>query len=370
TISSVAEVPGLSTLEEGELPREIISGESGLAGLDSGHPVEGGMSGDLEIAPHDQLGGELTGVTKHNPPVINTPSQGQEIAEGAIISAGGTVIGDVPMVDGMVISSPTPEVGIDVEASGATCSATGQVTGSTIMGAASHCGTSVLPASQETAPPVLVEREGIIGQRPDFLPHGIVWPDDSQEGSEQGIEFLSQPFVRSIRTVVEAGFPPSIDKVCGCMETSTRAYHLMGLPREPWMVAINSMWEEVRRLHEKSARETIRLQICQLGDVILAIEGQIADTRTEVEAVKAERAELASSSAVLMDEMRLLEQAIEHASIRLTELKPILAAAAEGEKKATAKMEVIDQRMSTLEHELAAKKSMVIDLERQIPPSS
>ncbi|MQL89732.1 hypothetical protein Taro_022304, partial [Colocasia esculenta] len=284
-------------------------------------------------------------------------------------SSGGTITGDVPTVDGMVLSSPTPRIDVGVEASGATCSATGEVDGSTIIGAASHCGTSVPPVPQEVAPPVLAERETIPGQGLGFPPHGIVWPGDSQAGSQQGIEFLIEPFVRSIRTAVEAEFPPPIDKVRGHMQTSTRAYHLMGLPREPWMAAIDSMWEEVRRLHEKSARETIRLQICQLGNDISALEGQIADTRTEAEAIKAERAELASSSAVLMDEMKLLEQAIERASIRLTELKPVLAAAAEGEKQATAKMEVINQRMSALEHELAAKKSMVMDLERQIPPS-
>ncbi|MQL88035.1 hypothetical protein Taro_020587, partial [Colocasia esculenta] len=86
-IISGAEVPGFPTLEEGEIAREIISGENGsaLVGSDSAHPIEGAISGDLEIAPHDHLGGELTEVTKQNPPVIDTPSQGHEIVEAAII---------------------------------------------------------------------------------------------------------------------------------------------------------------------------------------------------------------------------------------------------------------------------------------------
>ncbi|MQL85699.1 hypothetical protein Taro_018227 [Colocasia esculenta] len=252
---------------------------------------------------------------------------------------------------------------------GATCSAAGQVDGSTVMRAAFQSDTLVLPASQEAAPSVLAEREAIPGRRPDFPGHGIVWPDGPHTSSRRGMEFLIEQFVRSVHAVVEAEFPPFIDDVRSQMETSTRAYHLMGLPREPWMTAIDSMWEEVRGLHEKSARENIHVQIRQFGDDISALEGQIADTHTEAEAIKAERAELASSSAVVKEEMKLLKLAIERASFRLTELEPVLGAAAEGEKKATTKMEVIDQRMSTLEHELAAKKSMVMDLERQIPPS-
>ncbi|MQL99457.1 hypothetical protein Taro_032181, partial [Colocasia esculenta] len=373
TISSVAEVPGLSTLEEGELPREIISGEGGLASLDPACPVEGIVSGDPEITPHDRLGGELTGVTEHNPPVINTPSQGQEIEEGPTIGEdsdglGGTITGDVPTMEGMVMSSPTPRVGADVETSGATRSATDQVDGSTIIEAISHCDASIHSASQDAAPPVLEEWEANTGQRLGFPPHGIVWPDGPQASSQRGMEFLIEQFVWSIRTVVEAEFPPSIDKVRDHMETSTRTYHLMGLPREPWMAVIDSMWEEVRRLYEKSAWETICLQIRQLRDVISALEGQITGACAEVEALKAKRAELASSSAAYMDEMRLLEQAIDRALTRLKELKPALTAAADSEKKAMARMEVIDQRALTLEHELAAKKSMVMDLERQRPP--
>ncbi|MQL74446.1 hypothetical protein Taro_006782 [Colocasia esculenta] len=95
---------------------------SSLASLDPAHPMEGTVSGEPEITPHDHLGGEQTGVTEHNPLVINTPSQGQEIEEGPTIGEdsdglGGTITGDVPTVDGIVMSLPTPGVGADVEAS-------------------------------------------------------------------------------------------------------------------------------------------------------------------------------------------------------------------------------------------------------------
>ncbi|MQM07685.1 hypothetical protein Taro_040531 [Colocasia esculenta] len=352
-ITSGAEMPGFPTLEEGELPREIISKGNGsaLVGSDPAHPVEGAISGDLEITPHDHLGEELTG---------------------------GAATGYVSMVDDTVESPPTPRVGADVEASGATCFAMGDVDGGTIIGAASH--------RDDSAPPGVINMHvffsrghtscssrggGLVPvQRPDFPPHGIVWPDDSQTGSEQGIGFLIEPFIRSIRMVIEAEFPPSIDKVRDCMKASTRAYHLMGLPRDPWMAGIDSMWAEVWDLHAKSVRESIDLQIRQLGGDISALESRLADTCTRVAAVGTRQTELASSSAALMDEISLLEQAIERASIRLAELKPALAVTTEAEKNVTAEMEVLDQERLALEHELAAKKSMMMDLQIQISPSS
>ncbi|MQL83230.1 hypothetical protein Taro_015711 [Colocasia esculenta] len=177
----MAEVSGLSTLEEGELPREIISRESGLDSVDPAPLAEGTVSGDLGLTPHDHLGG----VMEHNPPVINTP--GPTIGEDSD-GLGATITVDVPTVEGMVMSSPTLGVGADVEISG-------EVDGSTIIGAASHCDASVHPASQEAAPPVLGEQEAITGQRLDFPPYDIVWPDGPQTSSRQGMEFLIEQFV-------------------------------------------------------------------------------------------------------------------------------------------------------------------------------
>ncbi|MQL69575.1 hypothetical protein Taro_001874 [Colocasia esculenta] len=363
-ITSGAEMPGFPTPEEGELSRGRISKRNGsaLVGSDPAHPVEGAISGDLEITPPDHLGGELTGAPEQSQLVINTPSQGYEIVEGAIIGedsdgSGGVATGDVSMVDDTVGSLQTLGAGTDVEASGATCFA-------------SHRDDSAPPASQEVTPCVLAEGGLVPVQRPDFPPHGIVWPDDSQTGSEQGIGFLIEPFIRSIRMVIEAEFPPSIDKVCDRMEASTRTYHLMGLPRDPWMAGIDSMWAEVQDLHAKSVRESIDLQIRQLGGDISALESRLADTCMRVTAVGTRQAELASSSAALMDEISLLEQAIERSSIRLAELKPALAVTAEAEKNVTAEMEVLDQERLALEHELAAKQSMLMDLQIQISPSS
>ncbi|MQM01148.1 hypothetical protein Taro_033897 [Colocasia esculenta] len=206
-ITSGAEMPGFPTLEEGELPREIVSEGNGsaLIGSDSAHPVEGAISGDLEITPHGHLGGELTGMPEQSQPVINTPSQGYEIVEGALIgegsvgsalvSSGGAATGDVSMVDDSVGGSQTSGVGADVEASGATCFATGDVDGGVVMGAASHRDDSAPPASQEAAPSIVAERETVPIQRFSFPSHGIVWPDDSQTGSDQGIGFMAESFI-------------------------------------------------------------------------------------------------------------------------------------------------------------------------------
>ncbi|MQL93296.1 hypothetical protein Taro_025938 [Colocasia esculenta] len=376
-ITSGPEMPGFPTLEEGEFPREIVSEGNGsaLVGSDSAHPVEGAISGDLEITPHAHLGGELIGAPEQSQLVINTPSQGYEIVEGALIGegsvdSGGAATGDVSMVDDTVGSSQTPGVGADVEASGATCFATGDVDGGAVMGAASHCDDSAPPASQEAAPSIVAERETVPIQRFSFPSHGIVWPDDSHTDSDQGIGFMAESFIRSIRTVIEAKFPPSIDKVRDRMEASTKAYHLMGLPRDPWMAGIDSMWAEVRDLHAKLARESIDMQIRELEGDISALESRLADTCTREAAVETRQAELASSSTAFMGEISLLEQAIERASIRLAELKPALAVTAEDERKAAAEREVLAKERLALEHELGAKKSMVVDLQIQISPSS
>ncbi|MQL84290.1 hypothetical protein Taro_016800 [Colocasia esculenta] len=376
-ITSGAEMPGFPTLEEGELPREIVSEGNGSApvGSDPAHSMEGAISGDLEIPPHDHLGGELTGVLEQSQPVINAPSQGYEIVEGAIIGensvgSGGAATGGVSMVDDTVGSSPTRGVGADVEASEATCFATGGGDGGAVIGAASHCEDSAPSASQEIAPSIMAEQKAVFIQRFSLPPHGIVWPDDTQTGSARGLDFMAESFIRSIRSIMEAEFPPPIDEVSDRMKTSTKAYHLMGLPRDPWMASIDSLWAEVQDLHAKSAWESVGLQICQLGGDISALENQLAGAYTREATIETRQAELDSSSTAFMEEVSLLEQAIERASIRLAELRPVLAVMAEDKRKVAADREASVKARLALEHELAAKKSVMEDLQMQISSSS
>ncbi|MQL79255.1 hypothetical protein Taro_011696 [Colocasia esculenta] len=381
-ITSGAEISGFPTLEEGELPRAVMPEGNGSAfvGSDPAHHVEGAISGDLEITPHAHLGGELTGAPEQSQPVINAPSQGYEIVEGALIgecnvdsvliSPRGVATGDVPVVDDTVRSSPTPEVGADVEASEATCFATGGGDGGAVIGAASHCEDSAPPGSQEVFPSVMAEQKAVFIQRFSLPPHGIVWPDDTQAGSARGLDFIAESFIRSIRLIIEAESPPPIGEVLDRMKASTKAYHLMGLPRDPWMASIDSMWTEVQDLHAKSAWESVGLQIYQLGGDIAALENQLADAHMREAAIAARQAELDSSSTAFMEEVSLLEQAIERASARLTELRPALAMMAEDKRKAAADKEASVEARLALEHELAAKKSVMEDLQMQISSSS
>ncbi|MQM09644.1 hypothetical protein Taro_042520, partial [Colocasia esculenta] len=385
--TSGAEISGFSTLEEGELPREVMSEENGsaLTGADPTYPGEGPVSEGRMDPPCDHPGGELEEVTEQDPPLISTSSQGQEIVGGVIIGGDndaiasipseGTIAEDVPPADRVVLRLPTPGVGVDVEISGATCFATDQVDGQVIIEAASPRDTScplglAQEASQEIAPSIMAEEKAVFIQRFSLPPHGIVWPDDTQTGSARGLDFMAESFIRSIRSIMEAEFPPPIDEVRDRMKTSTKAYHLMGLPRDPWMASIDSLWAEVQDLHAKSAWESVGLQICQLGGDISALENQLADAYTREAAIETRQAELDSSSTAFMEEVSLLEQAIERASARLAELRPVLAVMAEDKRKAAADREASVKARLALEHELATKKSVMEDLQMQISSSS
>ncbi|MQL75034.1 hypothetical protein Taro_007391, partial [Colocasia esculenta] len=232
-----AEISGFPTLEEGELPRGVMSGENGsaLTGADPTYPGERPVFEGRVDPPCDRPGGELT----------------------ASIPSEGTIVEDVPPADGVVLRLPTPGAGIDVEISGTTCSAADQVDGQVIIGAVSTRDTScpsglaqdgvhsALTVSQDTAPSIMAEGKAIFIRRFSLPPHGIVWPDDTQTGSARGLDFMAESFIRSIRSIIEVEFPPPIGEVRDRMKTSTKAYHLMGLPRDPWMASIDSLWAEV-----------------------------------------------------------------------------------------------------------------------------
>ncbi|MQM22669.1 hypothetical protein Taro_055725 [Colocasia esculenta] len=389
-----AEISGFPTLEEGELPRKVMLGENGsaLTGADPIYPGERPVSEGRMDPPCDRPGGELAEATAQDPSLISTSSQGQEIVEGAIIGGDndaialipleGTIVEDVPLAYRVVLRLPTPGAGIDVEISGATCSAADQVDGQVIIGAVStrdtSCPSGLAQAgvhsahtvSQDIAPSVMAEEKAIFIQRFSLPPHGIVWPDDTQTGSARGLDFMAESFIRSIRSIIEAEFPPPIGEVRDRMKTSTKAYHLMGLPRDPWMASIDSLWAEVQDLHAKSAWESVGLQIYQLGGDIAALENQLADAHMREAAIGTRQAELDSSSTAFMEEVSLLEQAIERASARLAELRPVLAVMAEDKRKAAADREASVEARLALEHELAAKKSVMEDLQMQISSSS
>ncbi|MQL90392.1 hypothetical protein Taro_022987 [Colocasia esculenta] len=377
-----AEISGFPTLEEGELPRGVMSGENGsaLTGANPTYPGERPVSEGRMDPPCDRPGGELAEATAQDPPLISTSSQGQEIVEGVIIGGDndaiasipseGTIVEDVPPADRVVLRLPTPGARIDVEISGATCSAADQVDGQVIIGAVSTRDTSRPSVSQDVAPSIMAEKKAIFIQRFSLPPHGIVWPDDTQTGSARGLDFMAESFIRSIRSIIEVEFPPPIGEVRDRMKTSTKAYHSMGLPRDPWMASIDSLWAEVQDLHAKSAWESVGLQIFQLGGDIAALENQLADAHMREAAIGTRQAELDSSSTAFMEEASMLEQAIERASARLTELRPILAVMAEDKRKVAADREASVKARLALEHELAAKKSVMEDLQMQISSSS
>ncbi|MQL92947.1 hypothetical protein Taro_025581 [Colocasia esculenta] len=358
---------------------------SALTGADPTYPGEGPVSEGRMDPPCDHPGGELAEVTEQDPPLISTSSQGQEIVGRVIIASipsEGTIAEDVPPADRVLLRLPTPGAGVDVEISGVTCSAADQVDGQVIIGAASPRDTScpsglaqegvhsAHTVSQEIAPSNMAEEKAVFIQRFSLPPHGIVWPDDTQTGSARGLDFMAESFIRSIHSIIEAEFPPLIDEVRDRMKTSTKVYHLMGLPRDPWMASIDSPWAEVQDLHAKSAWESVGLQICQLGGDISALENQLADAHTREAAIETRQAELDSSSTAFMEEVSLLEQAIERASARLAELRPVLAVMAEDKRKAAADREASVKARLALEHELAAKKSVMEDLQMQISSSS
>ncbi|MQM21737.1 hypothetical protein Taro_054782 [Colocasia esculenta] len=215
-----------------------MSGENGLAltGADPTYPGERPVSEGRMDPPCDRPGGELAEATTQDPPLISTSSQGQEIVEGAIIGGDndaiasipseGTVAEDVPPADRVALRLPASGAGVDVEILGMTCSAADQVDDQVIIGAVSTRDTSCLSGlaqdgvhsahtvSQDITPSIMAEEKAIFIQRFSLPPHGIVWPDDIQTGSARGLDFMAESFIRSIRSIIEAEFPPPLLARC------------------------------------------------------------------------------------------------------------------------------------------------------------
>ncbi|MQL74083.1 hypothetical protein Taro_006436 [Colocasia esculenta] len=121
--------------------------------------------------------------------------------------------------------------------------------------------------------------EASLGSSGAFSSHDVSWPDFPQDvpvpGTERALEFL----MGSIRTVMLASDPPPIKAVRNALRRNTRAYHLMGYPRGPWMVAVDSLWGEVRRLHQEATLAANRLRIQKLKGEIAQLEQEAKASR-------------------------------------------------------------------------------------------
>ncbi|MQL89439.1 hypothetical protein Taro_022016 [Colocasia esculenta] len=370
TISSVAEVSGFSTLEEGELPRETISGESGLVSLDPADPMVGTVPGEPEITPHDQL----EGVTGHNPPMINTPSQGQEIEENPTIGKdsdglGGLIIGDVPTVDGIIMNSPTPGVGTDVEASGVTCSTTDQTDGSTmIVEAVSHCDASIPSDSQETVPQETTLTEQAVPFPDDFPAHGVSWPDGPQPPTLVGTEAVLGIVIAAIRSTIQAPELPSVDVVRGLLERqTTTTYFSLGHPHDTWMEAIDCLWGEFRSLHAEAVWKAKSLQLQELRASILALEVKVHDRHLQSEAAHRRVEQLEVKESTCEGQILVVQRSIEGLLKTLDDLKTTKASHAQDIQQAKEEEACLIEEILCLKQEIGSKQSEVADLERQRP---
>ncbi|MQL89885.1 hypothetical protein Taro_022468, partial [Colocasia esculenta] len=114
-----------------------------------------------------------------------------------------------------------------------------------------------------------------------FPEHDILWLDAPQGGQMPGAGGMLDFFVTSTRAIMEESRPPSVEAVRGILQRSTLAYHLMGCPRDPWMAAVDSLWGEVRQLHQKAASrlriQELRGKISQLEEKAVAKLRQTAD---------------------------------------------------------------------------------------------
>ncbi|MQL85642.1 hypothetical protein Taro_018158 [Colocasia esculenta] len=98
------------------------------------------------------------------------------------------------------------------------------------------------------------------GEEPGTFPeHEILWPDVPQEGQLRGADGMLDFFVASARGFMGESNPPSVEAVRRVLRRSTLAYHLMGCPRDPWMAAVDSLWSEVRQLHQEAVTNRLRL---------------------------------------------------------------------------------------------------------------
>ncbi|MQL91843.1 hypothetical protein Taro_024458, partial [Colocasia esculenta] len=117
-----------------------------------------------------------------------------------------------------------------------------------------------LTAAGGNAPPPPFAAASPAGLAP-FPSHDVFWPSEPQSIQMADNGGVLETLMWLVRSAMEETSPPCLERVRGFLYRNTLAYHLMGYPRDPWMAAVDAVWDEVKQ----RCQETTRLKIQELS---------------------------------------------------------------------------------------------------------
>ncbi|MQM11207.1 hypothetical protein Taro_044112 [Colocasia esculenta] len=191
-----------------------------------------------------------------------------------------------------------------------------------------------------------------------FPSHGVLWPSEPQGIQMADKGGVLETLMGLVRSAMEESSPPCLERVRGFLYRNTRAYHLMGFPRDPWMAAVDAVWDEV----QQRCQEATRLKIQELSaEVTLeeqrfeALRSQRGDVLSRVETL---RAGCAQCHADIIGFQRTIKEASKCLADRQAAYQALTEGAAEAEAAATA----LEQEFADSQTRLLALQASLADL--------
>ncbi|MQL84513.1 hypothetical protein Taro_017020, partial [Colocasia esculenta] len=172
-----------------------------------------------------------------------------------------------------------------------------------------------------------------------FPSHGVFWPSEPQSIQMADNGGILETLMGLAQSAMEESSPPCLERVRGFLYRNTRAYHLMGYPRDPWMAAVDAVWDEVTLAEQRF--EALR---SQRGGVLSRVETL--------------RAGCAQCHADIIGIQRTIEEASKRLADRQAAYRALTEGAAEAEAAATA----LEQEFADSQTRLLALQASLADL--------
>ncbi|MQL79524.1 hypothetical protein Taro_011955 [Colocasia esculenta] len=214
-----------------------------------------------------------------------------------------------------------------------------------------------LTAADDNVPQQPFAAASPVGFAP-FPSHDVLWPSEPQSIQMEDNGGVLETLMGLTRSAMEESSPPCLERVRGFLYRNTLAYHLMGYPRDPWMAAVDAIWDEVKR----RCQEATRLKIQELSAEIALAEQRFEALRLQrggvVSRVETLRAGCAQCHADIMG----IQRTIEEASTRLADSQVAYRALTEGAAEAEAAATALEQEFADSQTRLSTLQASLADL--------
>ncbi|MQM17205.1 hypothetical protein Taro_050171 [Colocasia esculenta] len=191
-----------------------------------------------------------------------------------------------------------------------------------------------------------------------FPSHDVFWPSEPQSIQMTDNGGVLETLMGLAWSAMEESSPPCLERVRGFLYRNTLAYHLMGYPRDPWMAAVDAVWDEVKQRCQK----TTRLKIQELSAEIALAEQRFEALRSQRGGVLGRVETLRAGCAQCHADIIGIQRTIEEASKRLADRQAAYRALTEGAAEAEAAATALEQEFEDSQTRLLALQASLADL--------